>query len=309
MFGMWKRSIRTTVLAASLLAGFSWMGSADASRAKATAPPPAAPAPPPPDRVVLLSAADSEYTALAIPRAYKTAPEARLHLLVFRGGLCIRDHGLADAMANDGRQEAGAAVVEQRGTTERAIVGLDGKAAVVVGTRYVSRVDVSPGQTSTAHDTVTGDTTLTLVDPAHPDGRWRVTLENARWAKDVLVLPNAGGVVVTTFVPRTGPTDVRILDASGREAVRVPENSAESQRVEASPDGGFVAAEVSFRDNAELPERGVIVFDLAHGTQWTYGWRYGSDAEPVSWTLESAGVLSVKIPGATHRFDATGRKL
>jgi hypothetical protein len=259
--------------------------------------------------VVLVSAGSSEYRALAIPRSYKTGVDAPLHLLVYRGGLCVRDHGLTDAAANNGTGVEGAAFVEQKGTTQRAYVASDGRAAVVVGTRYVSRVDVSPGQTSTANDTVTGDTTLTLVDPAHPDGRWRVTLENARWAKDVLVLPDEGGVVVTTFVPRNGPTDVRILDATGREAVRVPESSAESLRIEASPDGGFVAAEVTFRDNPELPERGVIVFDLAHGTQWTYGWRYGSDAEPVSWTLQSAGVLAVKVPGATRRFDATGRRL
>ena len=262
-----------------------------------------------PDRIVLLSADDAQYRALAIPRSYKTAPEARLHLLVFRNGLCIRDHGLADTVANDGRGIDGAAVVEQKGTTERVFVASDGRAAVVVGTRYVSRVDVSPGQTSTANDTVTGDTTLTLVDPAHPDGRWRVTLENARWAKDVVALPHAMGLVVTTFVPRNGPTDVRILDATGRESVRVPETSAETSRIDASPEGGYVAAEVTFRDNPELPERGVIVFDLARGSQWTYGWRYGSDAEPVSWSLESAGVLAVKIPGGTHRFDATGRKL
>jgi hypothetical protein len=258
---------------------------------------------------VLLSADDAQYRALAIPPSYKTAPEARLHLLVFRNGLCIRDHGLADTVANDGRGIDGAAVVEQKGTTERVFVASDGRAAVVVGTRYVSRVDVSPGQTSTANDTVTGDTTLTLVDPAHPDGRWRVTLENARWAKDVVALPRAMGLVVTTFVPRNGPTDVRILDATGRESVRVPETSAETSRIDASPEGGYVAAEVTFRDNPELPERGVIVFDLARGSQWTYGWRYGSDAEPVSWSLESAGVLAVKIPGGTHRFDATGRKL
>ena len=176
-------------------------------------------------------------------------------------------------------------------------------------TRYVSRVDVTPGETSTVNDTVTGDTTLTLVDSAHPDGRWRVTLENARWVKDVLVLPASMGVVVTTFLPRHGPTDLRILDLTGRELLRVPESAAETVRVEASPEGGHVAADVTFRDNAELPERGVIVFDLAKETQWTYPWRYGSDAEPVSWTLLSQGVLAVKLPDGTRRFDATGRKL
>jgi len=306
-------SLRLTVLCAALLPGLPWARSASVAppetatkTAKETTP--GAPTTASPDRVVLLSANDPEYLALAIPRSYKTVPSARLHLLVFRGGLCIRDHGLADTLAKDGRRVEGAPVIEQSGTNQRAFVAPDGRTAVVVGTRYVSRVDVTPGQTSTANDTVTGDTILTLVDPEHPDGRWRVTLENSRWAKDVVVLANAMGVVVTTFAPRNGPTDVRILDGTGRESARVPETSAETLGIEGSPDGGFVAAEVSFPDNVALPERGVIVFDLARGSQWTYGWRYGSDNEPVSWSLQSGGVLAVKVPGGIRRFDANGGK-
>lgn len=314
MIVMLISSLRLTVLAASLLAGLPWARSASVAPAEkatksAEKAPPGTPEDTSPDRVVLLAADDPEYLALAIPRSYKTVPSARVHLLVFRGGLCIRDHGLADTLARDGRGVAGSPVIEQSGTNQRAFVAADGRTAVVVGTRYVSRVDVTPGQTSTANDTVTGDTTLTLVDPTHPDGRWRVTLENSRWAKDVVVLANAMGVVVTTFAPRNGPTDLRILDATGHESARVPENSAEPVRIEGSPDGGFVAAEVAFRDNVALPECGVVVFDLAHGSQWTYGWRYGSDDEPLSWSLQSGGVLAVKVSGNTRRFDAAGRKL
>jgi hypothetical protein len=315
MVGMLTSSIRSALLATALLAGLPWLRSGSAApgtagKGTATAPAPEAPAAAvPPDRVVLLAAGDAEYRALAIPRSYKTAPEAPMHLLVFRGGLCIRDLGLADAEKDGEKSTAGTAVVQQTGSTEHGFVAPDGRAAVVVRTRYDSRVDVTPGQTSTANDTVTGDTTLTLFDPAHPDGRWRLKLENARWAKDVLVLPAEKGVVVTTFLPRNGPTDVRILDESGRESLHVPETSAETLRVEASPEGGHVAAEVTFRDNAKLPERGVMVFDLARGTQWTYAWRYGSDDEPVSWRLQSQGVLAVKLPGGTRRFDSTGRKL
>ena len=80
-------------------------------------------------------------------------------------------------------------------------------------------------------------------------------------------------------------------------------------RIAASPEAGHVAAEVTFRDSEVLPERGVIVFDLARGTQWTYPWRYGSEAEPVSWELQSQGVLAIKLPGGVRRFDASGRKL
>jgi hypothetical protein len=310
MVVMLPLAIRLSLLCASLLPGLPWARSASAVPAEATeAAAKGAPAAASPDRVVLLSADDPEYLALAIPRSYKTVPSARLHLLVFRGGLCIRDHGLADTLVKDGRGIEGAPVVEQSGTNQRGFVAPDGRTAVVVGTRYVSRVDVTPGQTSTANDTLTGDTILTLVDPAHPDGRWRVTLENSRWAKDVVVLANAMGVVVTTFAPRTGPTDVRILDATGRESARVPETSAVTLGVEGSPDGGFVAAEVAFPDNVALPERGVIVFDLAHGSQWTYGWRYGSDDEPLSWNLQAGGGLVVKVSGGTRRFNAKGGKL
>jgi hypothetical protein len=308
MVVMLGSSVRVMVLCASVLAGLPWVRQASVAptekAAKAETPAAAAP-----DRVVLLTADDPEYTALAIPNSYKTAPSARLHLLVFRGGLCVRDHGLADTLTKDGRGVEGAAIVEQAGTNQRAFVAPDGRVAIVVGTRYVSRVDVTPGQTSTANDTVKGDTTLTWVDPTHPDGRWRVTLENARWVKDLVVLANDSGVVVTTFLPRNGPNDVRILDATGHESIRVPESYAEVGRIEGSPDGAFAAAEVTFRENPRLPERGVIVFDVARKSQWTYGWRYGSDDEPVSWTLESRGVLDVRIPGDTRRFDATGRRL
>jgi len=286
-------SLRLTLLAASLLAGVAGVRPGSAA----------------PDRVVLLSAGDPEYLALAIPGSYKSTPDAPTHLLVFRGGLCVRDLGLSDEQRKDEHATDGAAIVEQAGTIERAFVAADGRAAVFARTRYVSRVDVTPGQTSTANDTVTGDTTLTLIDPAHPGGFWSVALEDSRWAKEVLVLPASSGVVVTTFLPRNGPTDVRILDPTGHESLRVAESAAETLRIDASPEGGHVAAEVKFRDSELLPERGVIVFDLAHGTQWTYAWRYGSEAEPVSWTMQSQGVLAVKLPGGTRRFDATGRKL
>jgi len=286
-------SLRLTLFGASLLAGIPGAHSGSVA----------------PDRVVLLSAGDPEYSALVVPRSYTTVPEAPMRLLVFRGGLCVRDLGLADEQKRDQRATAGMAVVEQTGITERAFVATDGRAALFARTRYVSRVDVTPGETSTVNDTVTGDTTLTLIDPEHPDGRWRITLESSRWAKDVLVLPAAMGVVVTTFLPRNGPTDVRVLDATGHESLRVPESAAETLRIEASPEGGHVAAEVKFRDSELLPERGVIVFDLTRGTQWTYVWRYGSEAEPVSWKLQSRGVLAVKLAGGTRRFDATGREL
>jgi hypothetical protein len=255
---------------------------------------------------VLFSIHDPGYQALAIPRSYKTRSEAPTHLLVFRGGLCVRDIGLADVRHEGDNNPAHA---EESGTTERAFVSKDGTSAVIVGTRYVSRVDLTPGQKSTAGDTVTGDTTLTLIDPTHTEGRWRVTLENSRWVKDAVALSSSKGVAVTTFLPRTGPTDLRILDATGHETMRVPESRGTAVHVGASPDGGFVASEIAFRDDRWGLDVGVIVFDLAGGTQWTYGWKYGSEEEPLAWELLSGGILSIKLPSGMRRFDPKGRKL
>lgn len=258
---------------------------------------------------MLLAAGDAEYRALAIPRAYKSSPEAPMHLLVFRGGLCVRDFGLASAQSTGTRSSPGKAFVEETGSMERAYVAPDERTAVILKTNYVSRVEVTPGQTGTDDDTVTGGTTLTLVEPSHPSGAWQVSLENGRWPKDVLVLSGGRGVVVTTFLPRNGPADVRILDAAGRESARVPESTATCLSIAASADGAHVAADVAFPDQPPHSERGVIVFDLAKGTSWTYGWRYGSDAEPLSWALEKHGVLAVKLPRRTRRFDAAGDAL
>jgi hypothetical protein len=116
------------------------------------AKPPAPDSAPPPDRVVILAVGDTEYRALAIPRSYKTAPDAPMHLLVFRAGLCVRDIGLASEQSTGTGGVAGQAIVEERGTIERGYVAADGRTAVITSTHYVSRVDVTPGQTGTEND-------------------------------------------------------------------------------------------------------------------------------------------------------------
>lgn len=262
-----------------------------------------------PSHIVLLRVDSADYRALAIPKSYKSEPDALLHLLVFRDGLCVRDRGLMQIHDTTDAGKPGMIMMQETGVTERAAVAPDAREAIVASTRYVSRVDVTPGHTSTKDDTVTGATTLTLVEPAHPDGRWTLTLEHGRWVKDLIVLAHGKGVALTSFVPRNGPTDVRILGPDGREAFRVPETSGETLRVDASPDGGFVAAEMSFAEGASPFERGVTVFDLAHGTQWTYGWRYGGDEEPSSWTLQDQGVFAIVLPGGKRRFDPAGHRL
>src|SRR5258708_466049 len=135
MFVMTRAAFYASVLTASLLAGVPWAHAAKTAPPDTTGKPkaaaPEAAATVAPDRVVLLSADDPEYLALAIPRSFKTVPGARSHLLVFQGGLCIRDHGLADTVVKDGRGIDGSRVVEQSGTNQRAVVAPDGRTAVV----------------------------------------------------------------------------------------------------------------------------------------------------------------------------------
>ena len=296
-------------LAVLMLAGLPWIrGSATRD---ADSPPPAAKiSVPAASHVAVYAASAPEYRELKIPGTVRTEPKAAVRLVVFRNGQCILDRGLLDSRNEGNVGSNGSLVVQETGVIERAAAAPDGREAVVASTRFVGRVDMTPGVTSTANDFLRGVTTLTLVDPTHPDGRWQVTLEDGRWVRDLAVLSASSGIVVTSFVPRDGPADVRILDASGHEKLRVPDSRADTASIATSCDAGcFVAADLKFRDAGPLPERGVIVFDLAHGTSWTYTWRYGSDAEPLKWTLERGGVLAVQLPGATRRFGPDGRPL
>ena len=299
-------TLASLVLAGAMLAGFPWI------RHPASAAPAPAPATPadPGNRVAVLDAASPAYRTLQIPSSVKTDPDASVRLVVFRQGACILDRGLRDARHDSNGGARGSLVVQESGTTERGAAAPDGREAIVATTRFVSRVDMTPGVTSTKNDTVQSATTLTLIDPDHPEGRWQVTLEGGRWVKDMIVLPASSGVVLTTFLPRNGPDDLRILDAGGHEKIRVPETRAEILSVRTSCDAGcFVAAAVAFKDVSSLPEQGVMVFDVARGTSWTYGWRYGGSDEPLSWDLGRGGVLTVTLPGGKRLFDATGTPL
>jgi hypothetical protein len=122
----------------------------------------------------------------------------------------------------------GARVVEQSGRTNARFVAPDG----AHGGRRAGRATSARGrdarQTSTANDTVTGDTTLTLVDPRTRTGGG-ASRSRMSWAKDVArASERVRASSRRRSFPRNGPTDVRILDATGRESVRVPESSAEA---------------------------------------------------------------------------------
>lgn len=294
---------RTLLLAAGLWAGLPWIRSPHTvprggEEATGTVTSTAS-------RVDVVSKDAPEYRALAIPKSYKSDVAAATRLLVFKDGLCVRDRGLVSAHSTSNAGDPRGLVTEETGVTERAVVASDDRTAVVASTRYVSRVDMTPGTTSTAGDTIRGATTLTMIDPAHPDGRWQITLESSRWVKDLVAIPRDGGLAVSTFLPRKGPCDLRLLDPTGRERVRVPESVGETLRIEASPDGTFVAAELAFADDPRW-ERGITVFGPGESA-WTYGWKYGTDDEPSSWALEPKGVLAVRLASGMKRFDPAGK--
>jgi hypothetical protein len=57
-----------------------------------------------------------------------------MHLLVFRGGLCVRDLGLVEEDKKDPHGTDGAAIVEQAGIVEHGYVADDGRAAIYART-------------------------------------------------------------------------------------------------------------------------------------------------------------------------------
>ena len=219
----------------------------------------------------LLAAGDTEYTRAGHPPlATRRPPRRRCTSSCSAAALCVRDLGLARARrqrapACDGRR--GRSSRRRERSSARSSPTTDAT-AVVVKTRYVSRVDVTPGQTSTANDTVTGDTTLTLIDPAHPDGWWHVVLESARWAKDVLVLPGSAGVALTTFLPETGPPTFASSMRRGTSRFASPNPQPKRCVSKHSPEGATCRGR-SRASATRRPARsaGVIVFDLAKRTQ------------------------------------------
>jgi hypothetical protein len=253
------------------------------------------------NRVALYSVGDAAYGDLAIPAAVRTHPESRSRLVVFRDGVPVLDRGLLEQ--RDAAAGATPGVVEERGLVEEAILAFDGSAALVRQTRYVDRRSL---RDSNAEGTLSGRERLSWIDSDHPGGRWNVDLPAGRFVKEAMVAPLASGAfVILTDAAGLGG-ELRLFGPEGTETARIAPPEAEAVDAAAAADAPVVAVDVAYPVREGAPDRGILVFDLTQGTRWTYGWSYGSDEEPQSWTIEEDGTLVVQLPGGVKRFNRGG---
>lgn len=265
--------------------------------AAASVPPPAA------DVVRVLPADSPEYLQLAIPDSVRVAPDAASRLVLFRGGVPVLDRGLAiDVQVVPQPAGSGAAKVEQ-GYVENAEVSLDGRFAVLLATRYKKTIGFRD-EVETE-----GKSELTWFEPAHPKGLWSVTLENGVWVKRVLLLSARHGVAVSTITDLNGPADLRLFGPEGIETMRLRREDGSVVDMRTTSHGVFLAVDLAYPERGGLPDRGVLVLDLLHGTRWTYTWRYGEEHEPMSWNLADTGILEVSTADGLRVFDRNGKPL
>lgn len=254
------------------------------------------------NRVALYAGDDAEYRALAIPESVRTRPEEGSRLVVFRDGVPVLDRGLIDRRDAAPTGEPG--IVEERGLVEEAIVASDGSAALVRQTRYLDRRSL---RDTNDRGTLSGRERISWIDPDRPGGRWSVDLPAGRFLKEGIVVPlGSGAAVILTDSAGLGG-EVRLFGPDGRESAHIAPPEGEAVDAAAAADAPVVAVDVAYPAREGGPDRGLVVFDLTHGTRWTYGWSYGSDEEPKSWSMEADGTLVVELPAGPRRFDREGK--
>lgn len=260
-----------------------------------------------PDRIVISNSGDALEAVASRSCRVVTTPEANSRLLVYKDGVCV----LARGLRNETRQDvAGRAdVLEETGLIESGWVAADGRGGLVATMRYTDRVRLVEGGGAPADEGFRGITTLTWLDPSHPDGSFEIALEPGRVVKDAVALPFGFGIAVLTQVYGAPDADFRLYDLRGELSLRVPEREASAGGIVSTNSGGFIVVDLAHVAHPGLPDRALRVFDLLQGKWWDYTWSYGSPEEPLSWTILESGTLEVNIPGATKRYDRNGHAL
>ncbi len=262
----------------------------------------------PRDGVRLFDKGDPEYIALSPPPRSRIYPEATSRLVFFLGGAPILDRGLRSGSSSAAPTRPGEHVETAEDVVETAVTSPDDRFGVVLSTR-VQRAAASPGQAGASSDSPSLSTEISWVDTANPEGLWSVSLEQGRFVRDLALLSAGRGVAVITLADPDSPADVRIYGPEGIELTRLDESDGSALSLSATSHGAFLAVDLAYPNVAELPSRGVTVFDLLHGTRWTYTWKYGASDEPMSWRLDDTGVLEVVFPGKSRAFDRNGKPL
>jgi hypothetical protein len=254
------------------------------------------------NRVEILAIDDPVYAALNVPAAVRTHPDSATRLVVFRDGVPVLDRGLVSRRTASTAEDP--AIIEERGFVEDAAVAPDRSAALVRQTRFTGRMAVGTGQEPA---TLQGRERLTWIDPDRPGGRWSVDLPEGRFVREMVVAPLASGAAAILTDGAGLGGEFRLFDAAGKEIALIAPPGAEAVDAAAADDVPVVAIDVAYPARAGLPDRAIVVFDLTAGTRWEHEWKYGSDDEPKSWSLDADGSLVLQVPGGVRRFDRGGK--
>ncbi len=261
------------------------------------------------DRVILLLRGDPDYEKLAIPRERRTFPDAAQRLVVVHQGAPVLDLGMRDDVKMVEAARGGR--TEEEGITDEAEVSADTRSAVILTTHYRRPVP-STAQEREAQDLSTARaaaTEITWIDAKHPEARFTTPVEEGRWVNEVIPLPAGRGLALSTTGGLDQPADLTLIGADGKATPIVRDVEASVTELIATLNGAYLAIALAYPERGGLPDRGIVVLDLATSSRWSYTWSYGQEGEPVSWNLEETGVLVVKTPGAVLRFDKSGKPI
>jgi hypothetical protein len=261
----------------------------------------------------LYEAGERDYQALGIPGELRVHPEAKARLVIFKDGQLVVDRGLEHTVRSVPRPGAPPWREE---IVEKAEIASDQQFAVIQRFRFRQ---ISDDERRAAGSAEADDpsrrlavvdllsTELTWVDANYPDGFWSTVLGEDRWLSNMLLLPARQGIAVSTTTGPSGPADLRLFDQVGREVLSLDPTLASVTKLDSTLDGRFFLVDLAYPKRGIAPDRGVRIFDMAGGTNWTYSWSYGEDGEHVSYEMLETGALRLKLPGEVRLYGSDGK--
>ena len=255
------------------------------------------------DRMELFNRDDPAYAALAISPALTSYPEAGLRLVVFRDGAVVFNHGLRDEDYRPRNPAGGTGdrpLFEGRSVTDAVELAPDGLTAVIMETR------IAPPSRG---GSLEGDVGITWIDPGHPRGRWSLELPPGRFPSHIHVLDQQSGFALMTAAPNSDGADFTLYDIEGNVEYHLDDVAGKVLEFRITRAAAFIGLDIAYPERPGLPDRTLTILDRLQNAQWHYSWTYGGPAEPTDWTLMDDGVLEIRTPGRTVRYDRTGEPI
>ncbi len=250
----------------------------------------------PGDGMVLLSRDSPDYAALPISPAITSHPDAPLRLLVFRDNAVVFNHGLRDNWSAP-RNTAGGVLFEGPSVVDSVELSPDSLTAILMETR------IGPPKRGGALE---GSVGITWIDPGNPRGRWSVELRPGRFIRHIHVLDLQSGFALMTDTADGDSADFTLYNPEGGVEYHLDEVTGTVLEFRITRAGAFIGLDIAYPERPDLPDRTILVLDRLQTARWGYSWSYGDSREPIRWTLMDNGVLEIRTPGKTMRYDRTG---